>query len=39
MYIQDMKIDVFDGKGDLTTVCQFFPFAHVEDYDNWMDIK
>lgn len=31
IYIQDIKLDVYEGKGDLTSACQFYPFPKVED--------
>ena len=38
VYIQDIKINIYEGKGDLTHVCQFHPYPWVDHHNKWMEI-
>ena len=36
--IQDIKLDIFSNKGDLTSVTQFYPFPDIEDIKKWEEV-
>ena len=38
VYIQDIKINIYEGKGDLTHVCQCHPYPSVDHHNKWMEI-
>ena len=36
IYIQDIKVDVWQNKGDLSSPCQFYPFPDANDFEQWL---
>ena len=38
IYIQDIKVDVWQNKGDLSSPCQFYPFPDADDFETWLNL-
>ena len=36
IYIQDIKVDVWQNKADLSAPCQFYPFPEFDHYEQWL---
>ena len=39
IYIQNIKADVWQNKGDMSDPAQFYPFPNFDDFEDWLQLQ